>query len=338
MGYSFYYPPENKVIVAQNAEFFENSLITQEVSGSLEDIEVIQEEDTTCHALDRMYLHVDAEEHELGYHNEHTNYKVELSDPESEKWLEVMNMEMQSVKDNQCNKKVFNPKYLNQVCKLKCSVYGLNQALRQWNKRIDDEIKKFRFTQNHDESCVYVKSSGSNFTFLILYVDDILIMRNHIPMLQGVKSYLGKCFAIKDLGEAAYILRFKIYKDRSRQLIRLCQSAYIKKILKRLNMENSKRGNVPMQEMLRLSKTQGASTPNEVKHMKRVPCALARSAKQSIIATSSIESEYMAASEASKIAIWIRKFISGLGVVPTNEEPMKIYCDNTGAITIANEP
>ncbi|GJS64054.1 retrotransposon protein, putative, ty1-copia subclass [Tanacetum coccineum] len=46
MGYSFYYPPKNKVLVARNAEFLENSLITQEASGSLEDLEIIQEEDT----------------------------------------------------------------------------------------------------------------------------------------------------------------------------------------------------------------------------------------------------------------------------------------------------
>ncbi|GJZ20126.1 retrotransposon protein, putative, ty1-copia subclass [Tanacetum coccineum] len=46
MGYSFYYPPENKVLVARNAEFLENSLINQEASGSLEDLEIIQEEDT----------------------------------------------------------------------------------------------------------------------------------------------------------------------------------------------------------------------------------------------------------------------------------------------------
>ncbi|GJZ01841.1 hypothetical protein Tco_0519802 [Tanacetum coccineum] len=45
MGYSFYYPPENKVFVARNVEFFENSLITLEVSGSIEDLEIIQEED-----------------------------------------------------------------------------------------------------------------------------------------------------------------------------------------------------------------------------------------------------------------------------------------------------
>ncbi|GJZ83257.1 retrotransposon protein, putative, ty1-copia subclass [Tanacetum coccineum] len=54
-----------------------------------------------------------------------------------------------------------NPKYPNRVCKLKRSIYGLKQASRQWNKRFDDEIKKFGFSQNADEPCVYLKASGS---------------------------------------------------------------------------------------------------------------------------------------------------------------------------------
>nr|GEY11897.1 hypothetical protein [Tanacetum cinerariifolium] len=112
-------------------------------------------------------------------------------------------------------------------------------------------------------------------------------------------------FAMKDLGEAAYILGIKIYKDRSKRLIGLCQSAYIEKILKGYCMENSKRGSIPMQEKLKLSKSQ--------------------------------EVEYIAAFDASKEAVWVRKFIYGLGVVPTTEEPISIYCDNTGAIAIANE-
>nr|GEW70966.1 retrotransposon protein, putative, Ty1-copia subclass [Tanacetum cinerariifolium] len=59
--------------------------------------------------------------------------------------------------------------------------------------------------------------------------------------------------------------------------------------------------------------------------------------KQSIFATSSGEAKYIAAFDASKKAVWVRKFISGLGVVPTIEEPISMYCDNTGAIAIANE-
>ncbi|GJW02983.1 retrotransposon protein, putative, ty1-copia subclass [Tanacetum coccineum] len=152
-----------------------------------------------------------------------------------------------------------NPKYPNRVCKLKRSIYGLKQASRLWNKRFNDEIMKFGFTQNRDEPCVYLKASGSNVTFLILYVDDILIMENSIPMLQDVKSYLGRCFAIKDL--------------------------------------------VPSKAFSLL-------------HLQKL---------------------YIAAYDASKEAVWVRKFISRLGVVPTIEEPINMYCDNTRAIAIANE-
>ncbi|GJR53454.1 retrotransposon protein, putative, ty1-copia subclass [Tanacetum coccineum] len=107
------------------------------------------------------------------------------------------------------------------VCKLQRSIYGLKQASRSWNKRFDEEIKKFGFAQNLDEPCVYQKASRSNVTFLILYVDDIIIMGNRIPSLQSVKSYLGKCFAMKDLGKSAFILGIKIYRDKSKRLIRL---------------------------------------------------------------------------------------------------------------------
>nr|GEW14357.1 retrovirus-related Pol polyprotein from transposon TNT 1-94 [Tanacetum cinerariifolium] len=102
---------------------------------------------------------------------------------------------------------------------------------------------------------------------------------------------------------------------------------------------------------LKLSKSQGASTPAEMKRVQNVPYASAtgyvfvlndgvvdwKSTKQSIFATSSAEAEYIAAFDASKEAVWVRKFIFGLGVVPIIKEPISMYCDNTGAIAIANE-
>ncbi|GJV36950.1 hypothetical protein Tco_1409427 [Tanacetum coccineum] len=48
--------------------------------------------------------------------------------------------------------------------------------------------------------------------------------------------------------------------------------------------------------------------------------------------------EYIAASEAEVEAVWIRKFISRLGIVPTINEPIKMFCDNSSALLIANEP
>ncbi|GKF83455.1 hypothetical protein Tco_0245111, partial [Tanacetum coccineum] len=53
---------------------------------------------------------------------------------------------------------------------------------------------------------------------------------------------------------------------------------------------------------------------------------------------SATESEYIAASEAAMEAVWIRKFVLGLGIVPTINEPLNMYCDNSAAIHYANEP
>jgi Reverse transcriptase (RNA-dependent DNA polymerase) len=72
--------------------------------------------------------------------------------------------------------------------------------------------------------------------FLILYVDGILLIENDIPILEEVKSSLKKIFSMKDLGEAAYVLGIRIYRDRSMRLIGLSQEAYLDKVLKRFNM------------------------------------------------------------------------------------------------------
>nr|GEV68302.1 hypothetical protein [Tanacetum cinerariifolium] len=271
-----------------------------------------------------------------------------------------------------------DPKYPNRVCKLQRSIYGLKQASHQWNKRFDEEIKIFGFIQNHDEPRVYRKASGSDVILLILY----------------------------DLGEAAYILGIKIYRDRSRRLIGLSQSAYIDKILKKYNMHNSKKGYLPMEVKHDLSNELCASTTEEVAYMKKVPYASAvgsimyavrytrpdvafsqnlvsryqhkpgklhwvavkdilkylrntrdmflvyegkpntkldvivdwKSKKQTTIAMHSAQAEYVAASEATMEAVWIRKFVRDLGVMPSINKPINMYCDNYGTIIFANEP
>ena len=76
---------------------------------------------------------------------------------------------------------------------------------------------------------MYKKNSGSIVVFLILYVDDILLIGNHIPTLLNIKQWLGKCFSMKDLGEAETILGIRIYRDRSRRLLGLSQEKYFNK-------------------------------------------------------------------------------------------------------------
>ena len=93
------------------------------------------------------------------------------------------------------------------------------QASRSWIIRFDEVIKAYGFIQTFGEACIYKKVSGSSIAFLVLYVDDILLIGNDIEFLHNIKGYLNKSFSKKDLGEAAYILGITIYKDRSRHLI-----------------------------------------------------------------------------------------------------------------------
>ncbi|KAG8501099.1 hypothetical protein CXB51_003178 [Gossypium anomalum] len=266
-----------------------------------------------------------------------------------------------------------DPKDAGKICKLQRSIYGLKQASQSWNLRFNDAIKEFGFIKNEDEPCVYKKVSGNIITFLVLCVDDILIMGNDIRTLQSIKTWLGSYFSMKDLAEATYILGVKIYRDRSRRLLGLSQGTYIDKVLKRLNMEESKRGFLPMRHGISLSKEMCPSTPQERERMSKIPYASAigsimyamlctrldvsyalsmtssfqtdkddsrsqsgfvfclnggavswKSSKQSTVADSTTEAKYIAASEAAKEAVWIKKFITELGIMPSISDAIEL--------------
>ena len=63
-----------------------------------------------------------------------------------------------------------------------------------------------------------------------------------------------------------------------------------------------------------------------------------KNSKQKIVANSTTESEYIVASDAAKEVVWIKKFITKLGVVPSILYPVDLFCDNNGPIAQAKEP
>ena len=71
-----------------------------------------------------------------------------------------------------------DPKGANKVCKLERSIYGLVQASQSWNIRFDEVIKAYGIIQTFGEARIYKKVSGGSVAFLILYVDDILLIGN----------------------------------------------------------------------------------------------------------------------------------------------------------------
>ncbi|KAL0303295.1 UNVERIFIED_CONTAM: Retrovirus-related Pol polyprotein from transposon RE1 [Sesamum radiatum] len=118
---------------------------------------------------------------------------------------------------------------------------------------------------------VYKKISGSSVAYLVLYVDDILLIGNDVKMLGDIKAWLSTQFSMKDMGEASYILGIKIYRDRSRRMLGLTQSSYIEKVLKRFRMEHSKQGALPMRHGIKLSKKQSLRLMRNIKGCRTSP-------------------------------------------------------------------
>ena len=87
-------------------------------------------------------------------------------------------------------------------------------------------------------SRVYKKCSGDVEVFLVLYVDNILLIGNDVGILSSVNVWLSGQFDMKDLGEVSHILGIKLLRDRRHMMLGLSQAIYIDKILFRFSIHD----------------------------------------------------------------------------------------------------
>jgi hypothetical protein len=321
------------------------------------------------------------------------------------------------------------------VWKLNKSLYGLKQAGRAWNKKMDQALIELGFKPLQTDSCVYVKRSGSSVMYLLVYVDDLLLVTNDTAQLAATKAALSSRFDMKDMGEAHFILGVQIRRDRAKRQLYLSQAEYIRTVLKRFRMEDCQSAASPMATGVKLLKTDPADATSTA-DMASVPYASAvgalmyaalatrpdiayavtalcqfmanpavshwlavkrvfrylqgrkeyeltygwtdgktdgkhqplygysdsdwgndvndrrsitgwvfllhngavswQSRKQPTVALSSVEAEYMAATQATREAVWWRAFLAEIGIPPTTSTT--IYSDSQGAIALGKNP
>ncbi|RVW94385.1 Retrovirus-related Pol polyprotein from transposon TNT 1-94 [Vitis vinifera] len=163
----------------------------------------------------------------------------------------------------------------NLVYKMRNSLYVLKQAPRQWYKKFDNFMHRIGFKRCEAGYCCYVKSFENSYIILLLYVDDMLIAGSDIEKINNLKKQLSKQFAMKDLGAAKQILGMRIIRDKANGTLKLSQSAYVKKVLSRFNMNEAKPVSTPLGSHFKLSKEQSLKTEEERDHMSKVPYASA---------------------------------------------------------------
>ena len=317
----------------------------------------------------------------------------------------------------------------NLVCRLTKSLYGLKQAPRCWYKRFDSFIISLDYNRLSSDHCTYYKRFDDNdFIILLLYVDHMLVVGPNKDRIQELKAQLAREFDMKDLGPANKILGMKINRDRKDRKIWLSQKNYLRKVLRRFNMQDCKPISTPLPINCKLSSGMSPSSEAERMEMSRVPYASAvgslmyamictrpdiaqavgvvsrfmadpdrehwnvvkrilryvkgasnvalcfggsefvvrgyvdsdfagdldkrksttgyvftlaggavswLSKLQTVVALSTTEAEYMAATQACKEAVWIQRLMEELS---HKQERTTLYCDNQSALHIARNP
>jgi len=114
---------------------------------------------------------------------------------------------------------------------------------------------KAKYTQCEDDNCVYFKQND-DLTYLLLYVDNMLIIAKNKAHIQKLKAQLKREFDMKDLGEVKKLLGMEITRDKSSVRLWLSQESYILKVLKIFNMTEAKSVTTPLADYFKLSSKQ----------------------------------------------------------------------------------
>jgi hypothetical protein len=138
------------------------------------------------------------------------------------------------------------------VCKLHKSLYGLKQSLRAWNQKLHAFLKNIEFMKSEADPSVYVARVGDVKFFIVVYVDDLILVCNDQNKLLQIKEKLNQKFEMKNLGELHFFLGMKVKRNHDERLLRINQIKYLTKILKHFRMEECKPIGVPFDPKVKL--------------------------------------------------------------------------------------
>ena len=160
----------------------------------------------------------------------------------------------------------------NLVCRLRKSLYGLKQAPQQWYQKFKSFMVDHSFDKTHADHCDFVKKyDGGDFLILLLYVYDMLIVKQDPKKIRSLKKALTRSSSMKDMGPTKQILGMHIVRYRTKKLLWLSQEMCVTKVLQRFNMQNSKSVGLTLPTNCKLSKNQCPKMKAKKAKMMKVP-------------------------------------------------------------------
>lgn len=162
-------------------------------------------------------------------------------------------------------------KYLNKVCRLLKSLYGLKQSPKNWYKKIDFVLMDNGFIHCESDPNLYILVDDSSMVLLALYVDDLILAATSKALVVRVKEILIGQFKMKMLGDLTYCLGVQVHRNRQMGMICIHQSKYAADILEKFNLSMASPVSTPIAVGVKLTTEDQPVTKEDKVEMESVP-------------------------------------------------------------------
>ncbi|KAD4586372.1 hypothetical protein E3N88_23973 [Mikania micrantha] len=154
------------------------------------------------------------------------------------------------------------------VYRLNKALYGLRQAPRAWNMRLDKTLKELGFARCPQEQAVYKVHKPNLMLIVGVYVDDLIVTGSSEKSIQEFKKKMMSIFEMSDLGMLSYYLGIEV--TQKEDAILLTQQGYANKILEAAHLENCNSTQFPMDSKLQLTKDEHGKPVNATNYRRIV--------------------------------------------------------------------
>ena len=158
----------------------------------------------------------------------------------------------------------------SKVYRLNKALYGLRQAPRAWNNKLNSILKELRFFKCSKEPSVYRKKVHDDLLVVVVYVDDLFITGTNVEVINAFKKEMAMKFDMSDLGKLTYYLGIEV--TQSQGMITLSQRNYALKILEEAGMKDCNMVQTPMESGLKLSKSEEEKSIDATTYRRNVGC------------------------------------------------------------------
>ncbi|GJT48513.1 retrovirus-related pol polyprotein from transposon TNT 1-94 [Tanacetum coccineum] len=265
----------------------------------------------------------------------------------------------------------------NHVYRLKKALYGLKQAPKAWYDRLKAFLIKHDYTIGMVDNTLFTKKKNSDLIIVQIYVDDIIFGSTCQELCDDFAKIMHDEFEMSMMGELNFFLGLQI--KQLEDGIFFNQSKYIKEMLKKFGLEDSKPMKTPMSTETKLTKDEEGESVDNTKYRGMIGtthlglwypkgsdikivlyadsdhagdyvdrkstsgictfmgCCLTSwfSKKQTGLAISTTESEYVSTGKACQQALWMKQALVDYGI---RLDDIPIMCDNKGAIELSKNP